>query len=615
MRRLLIILSILFLAFVGIAAWFVQDANRFKTALVAYAEREIGIPMEIRGGLEWRLQPWPGLMARDLHMAHRGRMWTVDELFLRPKFTSMARNPTTPANWEIAEIAIGNLNVDAMGGNLRAQHLRLRDIRLGGAVPLEAKLVHTHATRAPIDIALRGTLMFTADRLRMDNLAFKLPNADGICDLEVLGPAAADTPTPRAIAPSPQTPQTAPIIGPPASPQPGGNTQTNRRGETPQTAEDTFLPPDSVRSPEEPARLRNGDAEEADAILPLDFMRAYDWDGRCDFHRLRFATELVENAHVVLDNKEGSSVVSARAPSALGGEAQLQMVVHAAQTPVAWEIEPHLANVDGLRLGRALGMEGPIAAPLSLNGRIGMAGNTAYELAETLDADIRFATGAGTVTLDFDWILAPLAEIIDQSPIPAPGTPHFGSEYHSPHTPAPANSEPTPSATFNYESLSGAWRGTGERHRLGLALDGLSLEAEGTYHLPKDQLGLLGVLTLGESAQRWGLPLPPSVAALSFHFRCGGGLGRPDCRLDAERTFLGTAADRGRAKADEFIDGFVPEGYRGRARSLLDYLESGVDSALLKTPDAMIDEQVPEGYRDAARSLLDVLRDTPEEKQ
>ena len=525
MRRVLLASFTLLLAVVGVAAWFVHDANRFKSPLKAYAEREFGVPITIRGDLEWRLGPGLGLMASGLHTVYAGRAWTIDRLLLRPQLLSILRGPTAPTEWRIAGIDIDNLNVAAGGGNLRAERLVLRDMGLRGAARLTAKLVYSKDAWVPIQIELDGAVAYAGGRLRVSDMVFKVPGADGACNLEVLASQS----------------NTSAGVGLPRFAQPDEGT-----------------------------------------IAPVDIMRAYDWDGRCDFHRIALATEAVENAQAVLDNKQGGSIVSVRAPSFLGGEAQLQMVIRAGQTSLAWEIEPHLAGVDSLRLGAVLGVDSVIAAPLDLSGRIGMAGNSAKELAASLDADMRFATGAGTINVD--WIAAPLAEIGGRLGSPAPilvTAPKLDAATEPPTASASMEATPAPRTTFNYENLSGRWRAAGERNHLTVALDGASFEVEGNYRLLEDRMDLVGVATFGESAKQWGLPLSPGVAALPIHFRCGGTLGKPECRLDATRTIFGGAVDKGRTKADEFINSFVPEDYRERARSLLDSLDSDVDDALV----------------------------------
>ena len=552
MSRFLLAVFALIAALVGVAVWIGHDANRFKPALVGYMEREIGSPVEIRGDLEWRLRPGLGLMASDIHAVYAGRAWTVERLLLQPELVSMLRNPTTLADWRIARIDIDGLNVAVGAGHLRIRQLALRGPHFASEAAFAVKAEYGKAAQAPVPIELDGVIALSTGRLRVSNTAFRLPSAGGVCDLEILA-AEIGPPMPMGVA-SPS--------------QIGRDAGVGRQGST------------SQRPDLRPI---------ASTILPVELMRAYDWDGRCDIHRLSLGAEVVESTQVVLDNKNGGSIVSWRAASFLGGEAQLQMVVRAGQAPVGWEIEPHLSGVDSHRLGLAFGMDSVVSAPLDLSGAIGLAGDSPQDLAPSLDADVRFSTSAGTLNLD--WIAAPLASIGDRL--------GAGGEM----------------AELRYEKLTGRWRATGERNRLNIDLDSASLEVEGDYWILKDQLDLIGAVTFSESAQRWGLPLPPGIAALPFHFRCRGALGRPDCRLDPRRTFLGGTVDKGRAKADEFINSFVPEDYRGRARSLLDSLGSRAEDSLRKDPEGLIDNQVPEKYRDAARSLLESLQGDTKDEQ
>ena len=528
MRRILFIALALLVVVAGFVVWFVQDANRFKLALMAQVARETGIHVEVRGDLAWRFMPRLWLAAEGLHAVHDGRTWSLDRLLVRPDITSLIRNPGGLDQWRIREAVVQDLAIDDPRGLIQAPRIRIRNIGLGDPAYLEAGVLYTPETLEPIEVTVAGTLTVETGRFSVRGLRFRMPSTAGSCDLQAM-------------------------------------------------PNDKLWPP--------PAPVENG-------ILPLGIMRAYDWDGRCDLERIDHGGETIENVLVVLDNKEGASIVTVDAPSFLGGKAQLDAVVGADSSPVTWDVRPVLAGVDSRRLAAWLGGGSLIAARVDYGGTIRMTGNTSTALAASIEAETRFSTGAGEI--DGTAFAAPLAELVAL----------WDSR-------GSATSMP---AMFEYESLSGGWTVDGERHRLDLAVDSLSVEAEGDYLVHEDKLDLRGVIAPGESIEQWGLRLAPALAGMSFHFRCDGSAADPRCRLDVERTLLGAGAAEGSAMARGLIDRHIPEEYRAAARSVLDSLEVQVDAALRKDPEDLIEEHVPENYQGMARSLLDTLGEALDER-
>ncbi len=519
----------LVLAVAGWLAWFVQDADRFKPALLAELEKGTGIHVEIRGGLAWQFMPTPWLVAEGLHATHLDRAWSAERLAVRPDFVSLVGNPRDPDRWRIEEALVRELEVEGEGGLLRAPRIGVRNVGLGEPSGLEARLVYTAPAREPLEATIDGTLLLETDRYSVRDLSLQMRDATARCDMQAM-------PNGR--------------LWPPLAP------------------------------------LEN-------SVLPIEFMRAYDLDGRCEIERIEYGGENFENVTVVLDNKEGATVLSVDAPDFLGGAAQLEAIVRVNSLPVTLDLSPVLLEVDSHRLAAWLGSESPIGAPVDFGGAIRMRGNTPAALAASIDADTRFSTGPGEI--DGSLLTEPLSEAAEL--LNPGGKP----------TAAPA--------MLNYERLNGAWVVDGERHRLNVALDSLRVEARGDYRVKEDRLKLLGSIDPGDSIEQWGLPLAPALAGVRFHFRCRGSAADPRCRLDAKRTLLGAGAAEGNAVAKELVDRHVPEELRAAAHSLLDSLEAKVDAALRKNPEELIEEQVPEKYQGMARSLLDKLGEALEEKE
>lgn len=528
MRRILIIALAVLVLAAGFVLWFVRDADRFKPALVTQLERATGIEVEVRGDLAWRFMPDLWLTAAGLHAIHEGRAWSVERLAVRPDVFSLIRNPGTPDRWRVDEAVVRDLGLEDERGLIRAPRLIVRNIGLGNPASVAARIVYTPENRQPVEVAVAGTLTVETDRFSARDLSFRMPAAAGRCDLQA-------------------------------------------------------MPNGKLWPPLEPVE---------NSILPIGIMRAYDWDGRCGIERIEHQGETIENAVIVLDNKEGGSILSVDAPDFLGGRAQLEVVLRADGPTVAWDLRPVLHGVDSRRLAAWLGGGSLIAAPVDYGGIVRMEGNTPKALAASIDANTSLSAGPGEI--DGSAFVAPLAEV---SALLDSG-----------------NSAMAVPAKLHYESLSGAWIVDGERHRLDLALDSLRLEANGDYLVAEDKLDLRGVIDPGDSIEQWGLRFPPALAGAPFHFRCRGSAADPRCRLDAKRTLLGAGAAEGGAVARELIDVHVPEEYRDAARSLLDSLETQVDAALRKDPEELIGEQVPERYRGMARSLLEKLGETLDEE-
>ena len=526
MRRFRLIGLAGLLAIAVLIAWFLRDANRFKPALATYIERQTGAEVEIHGDLEWGFAPRLWVAAEDLRGSHAWRAWSLERLVLRPDIASLVRNPGTSANWRIAGFDLDNLALADAPGQMRLARLTLHGIGPGEPAALTASLVYAPRGSSPIEVSLAGALALAGNRVLAQNLSFRMPSANGICNIEA------------------------------------------RRA-------DNSTPAPQLHQP---------------AMLPVAMMRTYDWDGRCDVAQFHRAGETVEKFHVVFDNKEATSVVMVGAPEFLGGAARIDLLVQADRPLPHWEIRPALTGVDSARLAAWLGGNSLIAAPVDYSGSITMAGNTAAALAASIEAESRISTAAGQ--LDGSRFAAALAEataLIDA-----------------------ADAEPASLGALDYEHLSGVWRIDGEQHSLAIALDSLGLEVEGDYSVAEDKLELQGLIDLGDSIERWGLDLAPMLAALPLHFRCGGTLKEPRCRLDAGRLLADIAA-KGVAKANSLIERHVPPRYRAAARSLFDLLDA--DRGRTENPEQSTDAGASEEQRSSAGAPAKPTDEATEEQR
>ena len=99
MRRYMAVGLAIFAAIVLVALLFLWDINRFKPAVVASVERELGVKVRINGSLEWQLRPGLRFVARNLLVIHDGVTLRLDWLALNPNLASVLFNPGTANRW------------------------------------------------------------------------------------------------------------------------------------------------------------------------------------------------------------------------------------------------------------------------------------------------------------------------------------------------------------------------------------------------------------------------------------------------------------------------------------------------------------------------------------
>ena len=132
---------------------------------------------------------------------------------------------------------------------------------------------------------------------------------------------------------------------------------------------------------------------------------------------------------------------------------------------------------------------------------------------------------------------------------------------------------------WEYQRFVGDWRIDRQHHLLDLALDNLSVEAEGDYLPESEEIDLLAQLTFSNDPQFPVFDVNPLLFDLPIPVRCQGQLADPNCAIDQ------AAAQRIVASA----------------------LQSGDATGLRSKLERKIEEEVPEEYQDAARSLLDIF--------
>ncbi|MEQ8857016.1 MAG: AsmA family protein [Pseudomonadales bacterium] len=293
-----------------------------------------------------------------------------------------------------------------------------------------------------------------------------------------------------------------------------------------------------------------------DDVIPVAVLKSFTWKGECALDWVRFDDKRFERVLVDFANESGAATVAVRAPEFFGGEALGDVAIDANATPVRWTLTPTLSNVDSRALLEWLDQRFAWAAPLAYGGRLTLEGNTADAMLESLSGETRFDGGKGRIDIS-----AIRTELIDLAG-------RFNEAERIRGWPE----------QWDYQRFVGTWRIDRQHHVLDMALDNLTLAAEGDYQPASDRLDMLVELTFGKDPAWPVFDVPPLLYDLPIPLRCQGSAAEPECRIDPD------AAQRLVARA-----------------------VSGSDPELRSKLEQTIDEQVPEQYRDAARALLEAL--------
>lgn len=292
-------------------------------------------------------------------------------------------------------------------------------------------------------------------------------------------------------------------------------------------------------------------------ILPLDRVRALDWDGK------RFVEDLLDDEGTFPDARietrnTGSHITgTVDLPQFFGGTAHATWTVDAAGTP-RWAVKPRLERVNSEQFLAWLDQKYTWIARLSGDADLTMTGNTPRELWATVRGRTNFDGGQGKLDIVAlkEQALA-VAEIVG------------GTEK--------VNAWPD---ILDYKRFTGVWDVDGTRHNIHLLLDNLSLVLDGTFDPVTEALDMNATVKLLEGTPYQTFVHQSFLMGVDVPIRCTGTAAEPDCRAD-----------------------------QAGLRALLARAIASDDPATQAKLDDAIEAQVPEEYQDAARALLDLLRE------
>ncbi|MFP6835652.1 MAG: AsmA family protein [Pseudomonadales bacterium] len=314
-----------------------------------------------------------------------------------------------------------------------------------------------------------------------------------------------------------------------------------------------------------PASLPKAEEPKPEDLIPVEVWRSYDWQGQCDFEHLTGADYRFEGATVVLTNIDGTGENVLRLPEFFGGSATVTLAIDARREPIMWKFTPDLQNVDSQRLMEWLDQRLQWVAPLAYAGTLELEGNTTDELVASLSGETSFDAGKGAISIGM--IKQPLLAIATLL-----------------QEPEKISSWPD---VWNYERLVGNWRVDKQHHIVEVALDNLTVVADGDYDAATDDLDMLAELTFKTLPEGTMFEVNPLLMDLPIPVRCRGALESPNCRVDE----------------------------KAAQRLVASMLTSREGSAMREKLNQKIEEKVPEEYRDAARSVLDLLGDVLEDRE
>lgn len=495
LRYTLLVLVVLAAAGAAAGVYLLQDPNRFKPELEALIHRQSGIPLTIGGELSWRLWPPISLSAEALAASHQGQNWDIGRLTLELDAFKVLRDP---GQWNIQSLQVNDVILRQNGGVMTMSQANLRDLTPARPAPFSARLDYAPAAGEPrVPLALDGNVRVDPETLTLElrQTRFDTSDAAGVCDLSA-------------------------------------RPQTNS------------------------GRLPGVPAANADALIPVEVLLAYTWDGTCQVDWVRVDGQRFDNVTVNLENSTGEGRIHVAAADFFGGEAIVDVGIDARRTPLHWTITPTLTDVNSRALLTWLDQDLQWAAPLAYGGTITMQGNTSAELLASMSAETRFDGGQGSIDIsEIREQLIPLAEQFNEG----------------------ARIRAWPQV-WDYQRFVGVWRIQGQQHTIDAALDNLSVKAVGDYQPVTDQLNMLAELVFSNDPALPVFDINPMLYDVPVPVHCSGAIAEPTCRLDQN------AAQRIVAAA---LTGENPE-LRGRL-------------------EQKIDEQVPEEYRDAARALLEMF--------
>jgi uncharacterized protein involved in outer membrane biogenesis len=648
MRRVLLGSLIVVVAIGAVAAWLLSDANRYKPQIVDLIHDHTGLVVAIRGDLSWRLWPPVQLVAHDvvadwtadpqdpLLAAKTLRLdadiapllsrepklvvqgIAIDGLHATLVETGEHANWTPPPHagpavapiaailaaadlatpWEVEDVTLRDSLVEYVDDDATTQvaieALHLNGIGPGKAAPLHAKLTVKEPSREiPATIAAKVSFDTALARWQIADIDIGGVIHEPAQSFKFVGNAVIDTGAPTidisnarlefgptvatfdAKADEKRVDFTNLELHYDGSIITGtvGSTLGDQRALAFDLHADRFVLPSTKAA----VAIHIGagtfsniafaapthDASLDQPLLPLDVIRATDWSGKVAVDQLVYEGAQFNDAKIETRNAAAEVDSTIELPQFFGGTANGHVTIDATGALPQWSVAPKLNHVDSQAFLGWLGNKYDWVAAFLAGGDFTMHGNTRHELLASLDGRATFDGGQGTIN-------------IEEIKTAAQGIANIagGSKY--------VDAWP---ARLNYQRFVGNWEAKGVNQTFDVALDNLTLKANGRIDVLGDDMDLRATVTVNDDPKYKSFRVGSSLMGLPLPMRCKGSLATPKCGADEEGT-----------------------------RNLIAQALSGADPEMKHRLDKAIDEKVPEQYRDAARSLLEMLNKNKQQK-
>ncbi len=479
------------------ALFWIDDPNRLKPELEDLIETYTNFTVTFNGDLAWQLFPPLVLEMQNVSITDGDTTVDAARVDLNLDLSGLWQSID---EWRIQELSLVSATVTTRDSESHIKTLALEDFAFREPAPLSVSGSYNSNTENPVPFELTSLVTYIpvspdqTEHINLEDLAFTSNEAAGICQIDLRE--------------NPSAPAELPVQGP-------------------------------------------------DAILPIDTLLTYDIMADCTLDRLNLGTETFNEAYVDLTNVGGKINSHLRVDDFLGGKLVTDLDIDVTQKEPTWTVAPDISDVDSKRLLNWTDQRLGLIAPLALNSKLVMRGNTQASLVQSIRATSEFDGGQGEINITkIKEQLARIAVLTRRS----------------------EQVERWPDM-WQYKHFTGRWKTEGANQELRFALDNMNVDAEGTYDYLNDSIDMLAEVTILETTEDSPFKINETLQGTPIPIRCRGLASDPKCRLDehAARNLIAGA------------------------------LRNDNESGLRQKLEKKIDEEVPEEYRDAARDLLDLI--------
>jgi hypothetical protein len=492
MRKVLILLGVIaFLLAVGagVLLWLLQDPNRFKPQLEELIADGAGFEVKLRGDLAWELWPPVVLSAEDIAFEDELTAYSLERLGLKLDVLALLRSR---GELQVERVTLDNLRLvgKALGDVTHVHKLQLSDFAPGQPSPLSVDATLEAPDTPPANVTMQALLTYDqeGDAARLSDMRFDYDGIEGTCDIAV--------------------------------------SHLSR----------------------EPIFAHEGTPDD---VLPLDTFRSLDWMADCVVPSLLLGDFKVENVAVHSENTSAVTQNTLEIPKLFGGSLRLDAGIDSREQNPEWSVKAGGKDLQSQQIADQLSPSLIWAAPLALDGKFALRGNTVPALLGSLKGTMKLDAGSGELGIGMlKEVALELARLA--------GKPEQVASWPD---------------VLSYGDLGGDWTIAGTRHSGKFALDNIRIAADGDLDLLTEAMDMAASLTIDDDPNN-ALEVPEELYGVPIPLRCGGTLSVPECGLDSDRAqqvaqeiLTRKAQERGREEIDKALEENIPE---GDAKKLLD---------------------------------------------